>query len=83
MRPEDRYQSDAVFHRLVDFISHMLEENAMRQWTPTELREAVMFACAKYEYRHVRPIVLAKEDIHERFMEQKPMNISDADWMNR
>jgi hypothetical protein len=57
-RPEDRYQRDPVFHALVDLLSSMLEENAMHQWTPTELREAVMLAACMYEYRHVRPLVL-------------------------
>lgn len=82
-RPEERYQRDNVFKHLVDFINHMLEENAMRQWTPTELREAVMLACAQYEYRHVRPIAMAKQDIHERFTDQKPMMMTDSEWMNR
>ena len=57
-RPEDRYQRDPVFHSLVDLLGSFLEDNAMRKWTPTELREAVMLAAAQYEYRHVRPIVV-------------------------
>ena len=56
IRPEERYYSDPVFARLVDVLGAMLEDNAMRQWTPTELREAVMLAACKYEYRHVRPL---------------------------
>lgn len=81
--PEERYANDAVFHQLVDFIHHMLEKNAMRQWTPTELREAVMLACAQYEYRHVRPIVLAEYDQRRTSIDQKPMGMSDAEWMRK
>lgn len=60
MTPEERYMRDPVFHRLVDMLEAYLEENAMRQWTPTELREAVMLAACRYEYRHVRPIMIEK-----------------------
>ena len=58
MRPEDKYLHDPVFHNLVNLLGSFLEENAMRQWTPTELREAVMLAACRYEYVHVRPIVI-------------------------
>ncbi len=57
-RPEDRYTRDPVFRNLVDLLSHMLEENAMRTWTPTELREAVMLAACMYEMRHIRPLII-------------------------
>lgn len=40
-RPADRYMRDPVFHGLVDMLGAYLEDNAMRTWTPTELREAV------------------------------------------
>lgn len=61
-RPEERYQSDPVFRNLVDLLRHMLEENAMRQYTPTELREAVMLAACQYEYTHVRPLLVSVDD---------------------
>lgn len=61
-RSEDRYRHDPVFHSLVDLLSSFLEENAMRQWTPTELREAVMLAACQYEYRHVRPMLIDPKD---------------------
>ena len=59
--PETRYQRDPVFRALVDMLSVFLEENALRQWTPTELREAVMVAAARYEMVHVRPLLMQKD----------------------
>ena len=58
MTPKERYEHDPVFHQLVDLFQHYLEENACRQFTPTELREAVMLAATMYEYRHIRPIAI-------------------------
>lgn len=54
--PEQRYMNDPVFHALVHQMRRILEDNAMRQWTPTELREAVILAACDYEMRHVRPL---------------------------
>lgn len=61
-RPEDRYRNDPVFKSLVDVLSCMLENNAMRNWTPTELREAVMLAACRYEMTHVRPLFIHGSD---------------------
>ncbi len=58
IRPEERYLRDPVFHNLVDLLSNFLEENAMSQWTPTELREAVVLATCRYEMMHVRPLII-------------------------
>lgn len=61
-RPEDRYMRDPVFHQLVQLLGSFLEDNAMRQWTPTDLREAVMLAASDYEMRHVRPMYITKKE---------------------
>lgn len=58
MTPKERYQNDPVFRQLVEVLRHYLEENACRQYTPTELREAVMLAASMYEFTHIRPIVM-------------------------
>jgi len=62
MTCKERYQNDPVFQRLVDLMQYYLEENDCRQYTPTELREAVMLAATMYEYRHIRPIVIDCQD---------------------
>jgi hypothetical protein len=54
MTAEDRYQRDPLFHRLVDLMCHQITE---LQLTPTEMREAAMLACIKFEQMHPRPMV--------------------------
>lgn len=56
--PEERYTRDPVFRNLVDMLEVMLEQDGSRTWTPTELREAVILAACRYEYRRIRPIVV-------------------------
>lgn len=51
---ETRYMRDPLFHRLVDIMEHEIE---VLRLTPTELREAAMLACIKFENRHPRPLV--------------------------
>jgi hypothetical protein len=62
MNIDERYKRDPIFKNLVDLFGHYLEENSCRQFTPTELREAVMLAATMYEYRHIRPIVIDGRD---------------------
>jgi hypothetical protein len=47
----DRYGRDPKFHELVDTLYLMIRES---QYTPTELREAVMLAAWMFESRHMR-----------------------------
>jgi len=46
MTPRERYQNDPEFHTLVDTIFMTIERC---QYTPTELREAVMLAAIMHE----------------------------------
>lgn len=58
---EERYQRDQVFAYIVDTLYSMLCVNHDKlQFTPTEMREAAMLACTKYEYTHVRTELLVK-----------------------
>ena len=50
-----RYQNDPVFHSLVDQLYASIRQG---QYTPSELREACMFASCLYEYTHVRPYIM-------------------------
>ena len=50
-----RYRNDAEFRQLVDLLQSFLIRS---QFTPSELREACMFAACLYEYTHVRPFVM-------------------------
>ena len=46
MSVEQRYMNDAQFHALVDFMVSNIREY---KYTPSEMREAAMFACVKVE----------------------------------
>ena len=51
----ERYQSDPHFHHLVDLLYVVVEK---AEFTPTEIREAVMLAQTKYEELHIRHLIL-------------------------
>ena len=59
MSPELRYQRDMYFRVLVDNLYHFV---ARCEFTPTELREAVVLACIKHETTRVRPSFLVRRD---------------------
>ncbi len=62
LSPEERYSRDPWFHRLVDLLYYHLESAKPGKFgtdfTPTELREAVILACTIFEHRHPRPILV-------------------------
>ena len=62
----ERYLRDSQFAMLVDVLIGCLV-NA--EYTPTELREAVIFAATRYEMEHARPtfVVRGDEEAVERF----------------
>ena len=47
---EERYNSDPEFHSLVIMMYHMIGD----RFTPSEMREALIFAFTLYEMRRVR-----------------------------
>jgi hypothetical protein len=58
--PQERYESDPVFHALVDSIHRQIERAEL---TPSEVREAAVLACIHYEQRRrPRAIVNAAEE---------------------
>jgi hypothetical protein len=44
--PEEKYRHDPNYHQLVDILTNFIGNY---QFTPSEIREAAMFACIKYE----------------------------------
>jgi hypothetical protein len=44
--PEQKYMHDDEYHFLVDLLENFIRRN---QYTPSEIREAAMFAYIKYE----------------------------------
>ena len=57
MRPlskhEQRYQNDAAFRSVVDALMYVVET---LQMTPSEVREAAVFACVRIEMARSTPI---------------------------
>jgi hypothetical protein len=58
MSPRERYANDPVFHKLVDT---MIGAIMQCQYTPSEMRDAALFASIRYEETHVRPRIYPKE----------------------
>jgi hypothetical protein len=46
--PQEKYQNDSKYRRLVDAIEGLIHQ---AEFTPSEAREAAMFACILYEER--------------------------------
>lgn len=46
--PEEKYFHDPTYRQLVDMLENFIHQ---AQFTPSELREASMFACIRYEMR--------------------------------
>lgn len=44
--PEEKYFHDPAYARMVDILEMLIREG---QFTPSELREMVIFACTRYE----------------------------------
>lgn len=56
----DRYMSDPVFHALVSQFSAILEREP--GITPSDIREAALYASVRYEATHIRPMVIQRGD---------------------
>jgi len=52
MSPEKRFSKDPYFSMLVRMLYEQIQ---IAQFTPTELREAVILACTQYEMHNPRP----------------------------
>lgn len=50
---ESRYERDPEFHTLVQHLEYMIHK---LQFTPSELREAVMYAAFRFEMRNPQAI---------------------------
>ena len=49
---EKRYQNDPAFHQLVDMMESAYER---LEFTPSDMRQAAMFAALRVELRTLRP----------------------------
>lgn len=58
--PKEKYLNDADYHALVTMLEGFIHR---AQFTPSELREAAVYACIRYESGRVKPMFIpfAKE----------------------
>lgn len=49
--PEEKYRNDPIYRQIVDMCESLIVQC---QLTPSEIREAVMFACVRHEMQTVR-----------------------------
>ncbi len=47
---EEKYMNDPVYHRIVDTLMYEISKGS---YSPSELREMVIFACTRYEMMHI------------------------------
>jgi hypothetical protein len=62
MTVEERYLNDSEFHNLVDLLETMIRRY---QFTPSEIREAAMFAAIRYEIYHAQKPLYYKIPMNE------------------
>lgn len=63
MKVEERYQHDVQFRHLVDMMEAVINTG---NFTPTEIREAAMFAQVKWESLNLKhPIYVTREQLEE------------------
>ena len=63
--PTEKYANDPSYRHLVDMLTALIDQ---AKYTPSEIREACMLACIRYEHcRRIRPVVISAEA--ERAME--------------
>lgn len=53
----EKYLHDPIFHNLVDALQSVIAANEL---TPSEVRQAVMYACCLHEERTIRPFLVPK-----------------------
>jgi len=53
--PSKKYQNDVEYRQLVDTLESFI---AKAQYTPSEMREAVILACINHEMRNPRPVMI-------------------------
>jgi hypothetical protein len=68
--PEEKYACDSRYRHFVDLIESLIHK---ADFTPSELREMVIYACIRYEmYRiHREDVIVSREDA-------KRMSIEDT-----
>ena len=57
--PSEKYANDPSYRQLVDMLTALIDQ---AKYTPSEIREACMLACIRYEHhRRIMPVVISAE----------------------
>lgn len=57
--PREKYETDRDYHVLVDTLTAQIQ---FAKFTPSEVREAALFACIRYEMLNMRPVIIRKNE---------------------
>ena len=60
--PRDKYMRDPMYRQLVDFMVKAIDHY---KYSPSEMREAAIFACILYEERNIRSWVNVDADLED------------------
>ena len=60
--PRERYYSDPYFHNLVDMMVHAIMD---AKFTPSEMRDAAVYASILYEMEHIKQWSMPMDTIAE------------------
>lgn len=58
--PREKYENDPHYHALVDSMMAMIDQG---NFTPSELREAVIYAATRYEMMSTKPVRYMRGDV--------------------
>ena len=61
--PREKYLNDPHYKQLVDVLSYQVE---MARFTPSEIREAAIFACILYEQRRIPRYFISEIELQEK-----------------
>lgn len=61
-KAREAYRNDPQYHNLVELLIHQIET---LQMSPSEIREAAMFACLMLEERTIDPMMVFRPDSEE------------------
>lgn len=67
-RWDERYHNDMAFRAMVDSLSYAIDT---LQLTPSEVREAAMYACIRYEERRGADFLITFFTDHELKLERR------------
>jgi len=62
MNAKDRYLTDPLFHALVDYLTKEIERLKL---SPSEIRDAAILACIRFEMNRTHPAFYILDDRRE------------------